>query len=543
MLEKLVMSYKTVALVILDGYGIGPEEAPDNAIARANTPVMDSLMENYFHVPIHTSGRAVGLPEGQMGNSEVGHKNIGAGRVIRTDQVRIDDAILPDANGDIAGSEIARNAQMQAMVAELKESGGTCHIMGLLSDGGVHSLMDHLIALCKIMEANKIPYRVHAFLDGRDTAPESALDFLKTFEASVPAEAIATVSGRYYAMDRDKKWDRTELAYRAIAEGESDAVPRFATAAQAVEQSYAAGRTDEFVLPAVIGDYQKMEKNDAMIMANFRPDRARQMLTAFVDPHFKGFERGEDFQPVPVLGMTSYGKEIDPLMTNLFPPENIVHSMGEVVSNEGREQFRTAETEKYPHVTYFLNGGVEEPFLGETRKIVASPNVATYDRQPEMSAGEVTKNVVDAIQSGKYSLVVVNFANCDMVGHTGNMEAAKKAVETVDQAVGEIVEAIQAQGGAVVITADHGNAEQMIAELRKPDGSIEKIPFTQHTTNPVPMIIVAPEYAIGHYSMTAASENLVEMAQEGKLADVAPTVLDLMGLPKPAEMTGHSFAR
>ena len=494
-------------LVVLDGWG-WREEAADNAVRLAKTPAFDGLWTNAPHAILHTSGADVGLPDGQMGNSEVGHLNLGAGRVVMQDLPRIDKAI--------AEGIVTRAPVLASLVAALRKTGGTCHLMGLVSPGGVHSHERHALALARVLAEEKIPTRLHAFLDGRDTPPMAAADTLPRFLAALPESvAVGTLSGRYFAMDRDKRWDRVEQAYVAIAEGEA---PRWQSAMAAVAAAHAAGTGDEFVLPAVIGDYAGVRAGDGLLCFNFRADRVREILAALLDPGFAGFARPRPLSFAAAVGMTEYSAELAPLLSTLFAPVPLKNLLGEVVAAAGRKQLRMAETEKYAHVTYFLNGGREEPFPGEDRILVPSPKVATYDLKPEMSAPELTEKAVAAIESGKYDLIVLNFANPDMVGHTGQTVAAIRAVETVDQGLGQIVAAISRQNGALLITADHGNCELM----RDPATGG---PHTAHTTKPVPEILVGAKGRL----------------RDGRLSDVAPTLLELMGLPQPAEMTGRSL--
>ncbi len=502
---------RPVMLVILDGWG-WREEAADNAIRQAKTPTFDRMWQSLPHGFLHTSGRDVGLPEGQMGNSEVGHLNIGAGRVVLQD--------LPRIGAAIASGEIARAPALTDLITKLKASGGTCHLLGLVSPGGVHSHQDHAVALAKILADAKIPTLVHALTDGRDTPPQSAAEDIKRLLAALPPTVkIATVCGRYFAMDRDKRWDRVEKAYNAIVEAEG---PRFPDAPAAIADAYANKKFDEFILPAVVGDYSGMKDGDGVLCFNFRADRVREILGAMLDKDFSGFPRRRVVRFAAAVGMAQYSDALDKLMTTIFPPQTLKNILGEVVAEAGRTQLRMAETEKYPHVTYFLNGGREEPYAGEDRIMVPSPKVATYDLQPEMSAPELTDKAVAAINSGKYDLIVLNYANPDMVGHTGSLTAAIKAVETVDTGLGRIARAIEKSGGALLVTADHGNSEMM----RDPQTGG---PHTAHTTNPVPLILLG-----------ARNRALVA---EGKLADIAPTLLELMELPKPKEMTGASLLR
>ncbi len=500
-----------VVLCILDGWG-HREARESNAIALADTPHWDHLVATCPHALIDASAMEVGLPAGQMGNSEVGHMNIGAGRIVMQDLPRIDAAI--------ADGSLARTAALRSMIAALKESGGACHLMGLMSPGGVHAHQDHMAALARLVADAGVPVKVHAILDGRDTPPRSALDYVRRFEAAIgdlDLVKIATVSGRYYAMDRDKRWDRVAVAYATLAAGDG---PRTTNAIAAIEASYADDVSDEFVLPIAIGDYAGIGDGDGVLMANFRADRAREILTALLDPSFDDFDRPVVHSFVVARGMVEYSTDLAQFMEPLFPPVDLHHTLGEIVADRGLTQLRVAETEKYAHVTFFLNGGRETPFAGEERALVASPKVATYDLQPEMSAPEVAQKVVDGVASGRFDLVVVNFANTDMVGHTGNLDAAIVAVETVDACLGRIADAVDAANGALLITADHGNAEQMVS----PDGDQ---PHTAHTTNQVPVVLVG-----GPDRATLA---------DGRLADVAPTILALLDLPQPTEMTGQSL--
>jgi 2,3-bisphosphoglycerate-independent phosphoglycerate mutase len=502
-------------LCILDGWGHRVPPTTDNAIAQARTPNITRLMATSPTALIDASELHVGLPSGQMGNSEVGHMNLGAGRIIMQDLPRIDQAIIDGS--------LARNPQLQAFINEMKRSGGTCHLMGLLSPGGVHSHQAHLAALANIVSAAGVKVAIHAFLDGRDTPPSSALNYLRDFEAATKdarLARLATIGGRYYYMDRDKRWDRVSLAYHAMVEAVGE---KAVTGRQAIEQSYAAKKTDEFVLPTVIDGYAGMKDGDGVLMGNFRADRAREILTALLDPLFDGFQRHRIVRFAKALGMVEYSIALNQFMALLFPPESVRHSLGELVAERGMKQLRIAETEKYAHVTFFFNGGDERVFEGEDRILVPSPKVATYDLQPEMSAPEVTDRLVEAIDSGKYDLIVCNYANGDMVGHTGNIPAAIAAVECIDTCLGRLAEAIGRQGGVMLVTADHGNAEQMFdAETGQP--------HTAHTLNRVPVMVINPP------------ANVKALA-DGRLADIAPTMLALMGLPQPREMTGQSLLR
>ena len=443
-----------------------------------------------------------------MGNSEVGHLNLGAGRIVIQDLPRITKAA---ADGTLASA-----VEASGLIAALKESGGTCHLMGLISPGGVHSHQDHAAALAHILAASGVPAVLHAFTDGRDTPPQSGAGYMTALEAALPPTVpVATVIGRYWAMDRDKRWERVKLAYEAMVDGRGS---RFATAGAAIEDAYAREVTDEFLPASVIGNYAGIRDGDAVLSFNFRADRVRQLLAALLDPDFDGFKRRPP-RLVAATGMTRYSDELDPFLKTLFAPQTLANGLGETVAKAGRMQLRIAESEKYPHVTYFLNGGEETPFAGEDRIIVASPKVATYDLQPEMSAPEVGDRAVEAILSERYDLIVLNFANPDMVGHTGKLDAAIRAVEAVDVQLGRLANSIRTVGGALLVTADHGNCELM----RDP---VTGGPHTAHTTNPVPVLLFNTDR---------------QSLRDGRLADVAPTLLDLMGLPKPDEMTGVSL--
>ncbi|WP_424811432.1 2,3-bisphosphoglycerate-independent phosphoglycerate mutase [Roseococcus sp. YIM B11640] len=501
---------RPVMLVILDGWG-WREERADNAVLQARTPNFDRLWASCPHAFLKPSGHDVGLPDGQMGNSEVGHLNIGAGRVVMQDLPRIDTAI--------EDGSMAQAAPLRDFIAKMKASGGTAHLLGLVSGGGVHSHQRHAAALAKILAGAGIPVAVHALTDGRDTPPRSAPDFVAKLEAELPAGArIATVIGRYFAMDRDNRWERVSKAWAAIALGQGEATAPDAQAA--IAAAHAKDVTDEFIPATVIGGYAGMNDGDGLLCFNFRADRVREILDALLDPGFQGFTRPKVVKLAAALGMTQYSRELDLLLGTIFPPQSMADILGSVVSQAGKKQLRMAETEKYPHVTYFLNGGEETPFPGESRIMVASPKVATYDLQPEMSAPELTENAVAAIRSGEQDLIVLNFANADMVGHSGILAAAIKACEAVDQGLGAIADAIQAAGGALLFTADHGNAELM-------KDPVTGGPHTAHTTNPVPVVLMGgPAGATLH---------------DGRLADLAPTLLQLMGLAQPAAMTGKSL--
>ncbi len=502
------MAKKPVMLVVLDGWGCRAESA-DNAVKQAKTPIFDRLWATCPHAQLRTSGKDVGLPNGQMGNSEVGHLNIGAGRVVMQDLPRISEAC--------ATGEIARAPALVALIDKLKQSGGTCHLMGLVSPGGVHSHQDHAAALARILDQAGVPTVVHAFTDGRDTPPQSAGEDIARLNAALPANVpIVTVCGRYYAMDRDKRWERVSKAYEAIAEAKGS---RVTDAAFAVANAYAQNTFDEFITPSWVAPYAGMKDGDGILCFNFRADRVREILAALLDPDFTGFPRARVIRFAAAVGMTPYSEDLDRFMSSIFPPQALDNVLGKVVADSGRTQVRMAETEKYPHVTYFLNGGEEHCYPGEDRIMVPSPKVATYDLQPEMSAPELTDKAVEAILSGKYDLIVLNFANPDMVGHTGVLSAAIKAVETVDTGLGRISAAIEKMGGNLLVTADHGNCELM----RDPETGG---PHTAHTTNPVPVLLT------GRAGATL---------RDGRLSDLAPTLLELMGLKQPPQMSGVSL--
>ena len=502
------MAKKPLLLCILDGFGWVPQETYGNAIAAAKTPYFDKLFASCPYTTIGASGMNVGLPDGQMGNSEVGHTNIGAGRIVYQELTRITKSI---ADGDFFENEALVSAMRTA-----KENGKALHLMGLLSDGGVHSHNGHLYGLlemAKRMGLTKV--YVHAIMDGRDVPPDSGLGFIKELQAkldSLGVGTIASVTGRYYAMDRDNRWDRVEKAYAAFVYGEGNR----GTPVEVMEKSYAEGVTDEFVVPAVTCEGGRVAEGDSVIFFNFRPDRAREITRTFVDDAFTGFVRRYGRFPVHYVCFTQYDATM-PNVSVAFRPQVLTNVLGEYLAKNGKTQLRIAETEKYAHVTFFFNGGVEAPFEGEDRALINSPKVATYDLQPEMSAYLVADECVRRIESGKYDVIILNFANCDMVGHTGVYEAACRAVTAVDECVGRVVEATSRMGGVSLITADHGNAERMADE----DGE----PFTAHTTNLVPFYIVG------------ASVRL----RDGRLADIAPTMLDLMGLEKPKEMDGETL--
>ncbi|MBF0394314.1 MAG: 2,3-bisphosphoglycerate-independent phosphoglycerate mutase [Alphaproteobacteria bacterium] len=499
---------RPVVLCILDGWG-HRDEREGNAIALANTPNWDALRATCPGALLKTSGLEVGLPEGQMGNSEVGHMNLGAGRVVMQDLPRIDLAV--------ADGSLAANPVLAGMIAALRRTGGVCHLLGLLSPGGVHSHQDHMAALGRLIAGQGVPVRVHAFLDGRDTPPSSGLGFVERFLADVAGSdvTIASIGGRYWSMDRDTRWDRVTKGYDAMACGKGVHAP---DAPAAIEASYADGKTDEFMLPAVIGGYAGMRDGDGLLMANFRADRAREILSALVDPAFDGFPRSRVIDFAALLGMVEYSTDLNRFIQPLFPAQELTRILGELVSEAGLTQLRIAETEKYAHVTFFFDGGEEATLPGEDRILVPSPKVATYDLQPEMSAGEVTDRLLAAIASNRYDLIVVNYANGDMVGHTGVIEAAIRAVQTLDGCLGRLAQGLRAAGGCMLVTADHGNAEQMVDPATKQ-------PHTAHTVGPVPVLLVnGPAGAA---------------LRDGRLADVAPTLLALLRLPQPQEMTGR----
>ena len=504
------MAKKPLALIIMDGYGLAPVDG--NAIAAASTPALDKIFAENPKTQIGASGMDVGLPDGQMGNSEVGHTNMGAGRIVYQELTRITKSI---ADGDFFNNEALNLAMDNAL-----KNDSALHLFGLLSDGGVHSHNSHLYGIIEMAKKKGLTkVFVHAFLDGRDVPPSSGKDFVADCVAKmeeIGVGKIASVMGRYYAMDRDNRWERVEKAYAAMVygEGEHNVCP-----VDAVAKSYENDVTDEFVIPTVIDGTDRIKANDSVVFFNFRPDRAREITRTFVDDEFTGFERKFGRFPLTYVCMTQY----DATMPNVevaFKPQSLTNTLGEYLSKMGKTQLRIAETEKYAHVTFFFNGGVEKQYENEDRILVASPKVATYDLQPHMSAYEVTDKCVEAIKSGKYDVVILNFANCDMVGHTGVFDAAKAAVEAVDKGVGAVTEAVAEMGGISLITADHGNADRMYDV----DGS----PFTAHTTNPVPFIVVGKD---------------CELREGGCLADIAPTMLEILGLEQPEEMTGKSLIK
>ncbi len=500
---------RPVVLCVLDGWGEG-EDTPDNAILHADTPVWDALKASCPYALINASGDDVGLPEGQMGNSEVGHMNLGAGRVVLQNLPRID-AALEDGS-------LFENPALVAFADRLHETGGSAHLLGLVSPGGVHSHQRHIAALARHLAASGIPVLVHAFLDGRDTPPESGTECMQIFLAEAGEAQVATVSGRYFAMDRDSRWDRVEKAYAAIAEGKG---LRAESPEDAIRKAIERGETDEFTMPTVIGRFEGVRDGDGILAGNFRADRMRELLYALLDPDFEGFSRTRHIEFATALGMTQYSEQLDAFLDTLFPPAVPEHCLGAVFAEAGLRQLRIAETEKYAHVTFFFNGGLEDALPGEERILVPSPKVATYDLKPEMSAPEVTDRLVEAITSGTFDFILVNYANTDMVGHTGDFDAAMAAVETIDACLGRLRDAIETVGGALLITADHGNAERMR------DASTGER-HTAHTNNLVPIIL--------------AGCPAVDSLQNGRLADIAPTVLELMGLAQPIQMTGESLS-
>ena len=499
-----------LALIILDGFGCR-EETKGNAIAAARTPHLDHLMASCPHTRIGASGMDVGLPDGQMGNSEVGHTNIGAGRIVYQELTRITKSF---DEGEALG-----NPALTAAMENARRPGQALHLMGLLSDGGVHSHIRHLYGLMEMARRFTVErVYLHCFMDGRDVPPTSGIEFIAALQQKIKELGlgqIATVSGRYYAMDRDNRWERVKLAYDAIVNGEGNKNP---DPVAVMQKSYDAGVTDEFIVPTVVTEGAGIKAGDSVIFFNFRPDRARELTRTLVDPDFAGFEREKGFFPLTYICMTQY----DATMPNVevaYRPESLANTLGEYLSRLGKTQLRIAETEKYAHVTFFFNGGVEAPYEGEDRVLIPSPKVATYDLQPEMSAYAVTDEAVRRIESGRYDVIILNYANCDMVGHTGVFEAAVKAVEAVDTCLGRLLAALEKAGGRAFLTADHGNADQMADE----NGA----PFTAHTTNPVPFV------AIGFGD--------IKLRSGGRLADIAPTMLQAMGLPQPEEMTGRSL--
>ncbi|MDY7019906.1 MAG: 2,3-bisphosphoglycerate-independent phosphoglycerate mutase [Cyanobacteriota bacterium] len=510
------VSVSPVVLIILDGWGYR-EQTDGNAIKVGKTPVMDSLWTAYPRTLIQASGKAVGLPEGQMGNSEVGHLNIGAGRVVPQELVRITDAV--------EDGTLLDNQALNQVCQDVKNRNGKLHLVGLCSEGGVHSHLKHLLGLLDLAQQKGVSeVCVHAITDGRDTKPQDGINSLQQIQNHIDKIGfgrIVTLSGRYYAMDRDKRWDRVEKAYlNMTVDGEgSDR-----SAVEILQNSYDEGVTDEFAVPIRLTP-GAVEPGDGVIFFNFRPDRARQLTQAFVDPEFDGFER-QQIQPLSFVTFTQYDPNFPVQIA--FLPQNLNNILGEVISAQGLKQFRTAETEKYAHVTYFFNGGLEKPFEGEDRGLIPSPSVATYDQAPEMSAEAVTEEAIEAVEKGIYSLVVINYANPDMVGHTGMVDAAVQAIETVDECLGRLIESINKAGGTAIIIADHGNAEYM----RDEQGN----PWTAHTTNPVPFILIE-----GEKRKIPGHGGEVPLRTDGRLSDVAPTILEILKLPQPSEMTGRSM--
>ena len=502
---------KPLMLMILDGFGFNPEDY-GNAIKAAKTPNLDRIFKDNPHTLIGASGLDVGLPDGQMGNSEVGHTNIGAGRIVYQELTRISKEIK---DGDFFENE----ALCAAMDAAVKSSHAV-HCIGLLSDGGVHSHIEHLFAIIDLAKKRGVTkLYIHAIMDGRDTPPESGAGYMQELVDKLKETgvgSVATVSGRYYEMDRDKRWERVEKAYSALVYGEGEGGCE-SDPVKVMKDSYAAGVTDEFVLPVVCDKEGVIKPDDSVIFFNFRPDRAREITRALVDPAFDGFELKKGFFPLHYVCFTEYDATI-PNVEIAFKPTDLSNTFGEYIGEKGLTQLRIAETEKYAHVTFFFNGGNETPYKGEDRCLINSPKVATYDMQPEMSAYLVTDEVIKRVESGEYDVIILNFANCDMVGHTGVFDAAVKAVEAVDECVGRVEAAMKKMDGVIILTADHGNADKMY----EPDGS----PFTAHTTNPVPLAVIGKS---------------CRLREGGRLADLAPTMLALLGLPKPAEMDGESL--
>ncbi len=502
---------KPVLLCILDGWGIGDKNSKDNAIALSPLPNYNQILANYPNSALGTSGLDVGLPEGQMGNSEVGHTCIGSGQIIYQD--------LPRINQAIENHQLEKNEHLQNLINACKNSTNICHLFGLLSDGGVHSHQDHIISLAKILAGNKINVKLHCFLDGRDVAQKSAKIYLKNLLDEIknyPQIQIATLAGRYYAMDRDKNWNRIELAYKAIVDTNAE---KFSDPIQAIENSYQKDVNDEFVLPVCAANYEGVKDGDALLFANFRVDRIRQISTAFLDESFNNFAV-KKIKFSSAVSMTEYSKKLNEYFSVLFPTIDIKNSLGEIFENLRMKQLRIAETEKYAHVTFFFSGGRELEFKGEDRILVQSPAVATYDLQPEMSAKQIGEKLSEAIKSDKYDFIVVNYANPDMVGHSGIMPAAMKACEAIDEQLGMLRDLILAKDGVMIISADHGNIEDMVDE--------EGHPNTAHSTNPVPFILIGNEV-----------KNL--KLKNGRLCDIAPTILHLMNIKQPSEMTGENL--
>jgi len=501
---------KPTILCIMDGWGIGPN-TKCNAVTQANTPVFDRLIKQWPNSLMQASGEYVGLPEGQMGNSEVGHMNIGAGRIVVQD--------LPKINQVIQSNKLSGNKILKKFISVTKKARGKCHLVGLLSTGGVHSHQSHIEALAKIISKAGVPVLLHGILDGRDTAPCSALTFLERFLAIKDNNiSLASLIGRFYAMDRDNRWERVEKAYGALINANGEKLDDLT---MGIKKQYELGITDEFIEPLITDTFNGINDGDSLFFANFRADRARELLSAVVDPEFKSFARTSLPNFSAKAGLVSYSDHLDSFLDTLFPKQHLNQTLGETVSKHKITQLRIAETEKYPHVTFFLNGGQEVQFSGEERILVPSPKVLTYDTQPEMSATTVTQELTNAIAKNEFGFIVVNYANPDMVGHTGNLKATIKAVETVDQCVGKVVESVLDYDGTMLLTSDHGNCEVMFDEKRG-------IPHTAHTTNVVPTILINAPSNVTHL-------------KPGKLADVAPTILDLMSIPKPKIMTGSSL--
>lgn len=495
-------------LLILDGFGTNPSKA-NNAVLQAKTPKLDEYFSEYSHTVLEASGEAVGLPPGQMGNSEVGHMTIGCGSIIRQDLIRINDAIAD-------GSFFEMSPLLRA-IDKAKNKEGHIHLIGLVSDGGVHSHVDHIIAMMKLCRDNKVRPILHIITDGRDTAPQSAMEFVEKIEVAAKTSnaIVATLMGRYYAMDRDRRWERTIIAWQALVNLQGE---KSSDAKQAVEQAYARGETDEFILPTVLNNAVSMTGDSEVVFCNFRNDRPRQLSKALAKEGFSAFDRGPDYEAVKLTMMTKYSKEY--LGPVVFPPRKPETNLAEIVSKQGLYQFHCAETEKYPHVTYFFNGGQEEAYEKEDRKMVASPKVATYDLQPEMSAEEVADEAINAINNDMYSLMVVNFANADMVGHTAIQEAVVAALEALDKHVGRVLDAAKAKGVSVLLTSDHGNCDEMVDPRTKE-------PHTQHTTYPVPCLIM--------------DDGVWDLNNGQGLSAVAPTILEMMGIEQPSSMTGKSL--
>ncbi|WP_027268779.1 2,3-bisphosphoglycerate-independent phosphoglycerate mutase [Leptolyngbya sp. PCC 6406] len=511
-------SVSPMVLVILDGWGYSAD-TDGNAVTAAKTPVMDSLWDVYPHTLIQTSGKDVGLPDGQMGNSEVGHLNIGAGRVVPQELVRISDAV--------ADGSIQENPALLEICQTVRYRNSKLHLIGLCSDGGVHSHIEHLFGLLEMAKAQDIEdICIHAITDGRDTKPTAGHASIQAIQDHLDylgCGRLVTLSGRYYAMDRDHRWDRVERVYRVMTE-DGEGTER--SAVEIMQAAYAEGINDEFINPVRLAP-GAVEPGDGIIFFNFRPDRARQLTQVFVDPKFTGFERTQ-IEPLAFVSMTQYDSMLPVKVA--FEPQNLSNILGEVIANHGLKQFRTAETEKYAHVTYFFNGGLEDPLEGEDRELIQSPMVSTYDKAPPMSASQVTDAAIAAIEKQIYTLIVINYANPDMVGHTGNMEATVQALETVDAEIGRLLASVGRAGGTAILIADHGNAERMWDENGKP--------WTAHTTNPVPFILVE-----GEGLKVPGFGTDVQLREQGRLADIAPTILDILNLPQPEEMTGQSMLR